>query len=213
MKMFSTVSTIAFCLGCLLSPAAKGDNLVTNGGFETTSGLLPADWLFTPAASGTDFWVSNWHPYSGNNAANFAGTNFDAIQQTVSTKAGQSYLLTFMLDVDADGGANDFRALWDGNVVQDISSGSVTEGVYTEYSAVVTGTGSDVLELMAYDAAPIGHADHLDDISLCSITPEQSTVTPEPAPLWLSAIALIGLFVFRQVALRRRSNADAPAGN
>ena len=195
MKKFSMFCLMTFCLGAGTVPSLKADNLVINGGFETldSTGLLPTNWTFTPASTGSDFWVSNWYPHSGNNAANFAGLNFDSISQTISTTPGQWYRLSFLLDVDAGSANNDFRAYWNGNLVQEIMSPPTAQGVYTEYSAVVKGTGSDLLQFQGYDATSVGHADHLDDVSLAATVSE----APEPASLWLSVLALLGLCVWR----------------
>jgi len=202
MKQLSMICLLAASLSGIATPALMASNLVMNGGFETmnpNNSLLPADWGFTPASSGSDFWVSTWYPHSGTNAANFAGQSLDSIQQTVATNAGQSYLLSFFLDVDSAGAANDFRAYWDGTVVSDLSSSNVVEGAYKEYSAVVLGTGSDVLQFKGYDASLVGHADHLDDVSLTA----SAATAPEPASLWLLAVALLGFLPWRRLASRR----------
>ena len=205
MKKFSMFCLMTFCLGAGTVPSLKADNLVINGGFETldSTGLLPTNWTFTPASTGSDFWVSNWYPHSGNNAANFAGLNFDSISQTISTKPGQLYLLSFMLDVDSGSAKNDFRAYWDGSLVQEISAPPTLQGVYTGYSVVVKGTGSDSLLFQGYDATSVGHANHLDDVSLTTM----ASNVPEPASLWLSVVALFGLCIWKGAGFLRCSTA------
>src|SRR5260370_38923994 len=142
-----------FSFLCLVSLPLKADNLVQTPGFESidsSSGFdLPAAWSMVNAASGSDFWVSAWDPHSGIDAMHFGGTtplSYDSIEQTLTTTPGQTYALSFWLDIDSGGvSSNDFQAYWNGGLIQDVQSGSATVGNYVEYFGSVTGTGSDLL--------------------------------------------------------------------
>jgi hypothetical protein len=145
-------------------------NLVVNCGFE--SGDWPPGWTPVPAtpASCSFFFVDNGPfstPHSGNWDAVFAGVcpgSYDAIQQTIPTSAGQPYQLSFWLDTGSNGVTRDFQVYWNGALIYDNSATGT--GVYTQYSFVVIGTGSDTLKFQAYDVEDF---DDLDDVVLTAL--------------------------------------------
>src|ERR1035437_2320536 len=75
----------------LLAVHAQGANIVLNPGFESG----PADWTYTPAASGPDFHFGAFGGvHTGSAAADFGGLTigfYDTISQPLTTIAGHSY--------------------------------------------------------------------------------------------------------------------------
>jgi uncharacterized protein (TIGR03437 family) len=114
-------------------------NLVLNCGFETGDFT---EWLTTLAASGSDFDVIEYYPYSGTYAARFGalnGTN-DYIDQSLATTPGHSYTITFYLDASRENIGGAFVANWNGANLLTVS-GSVGSG-YQLYSFTAQATSS-----------------------------------------------------------------------
>jgi hypothetical protein len=158
----------------LLSALLGGSsNLVTNGGFELLDSTGNAqDWTFTPAASGSDFFVGStpdFGPHTGNEAANFGSvsTNFDSISQTLATVPGASYTLSYWLSHDSSNQANEFQASWGGNVVQDLLNANYFG--WTQYSFTVTATSSSTALTFSGYEIPAWYG--LDDVSVTSNNP------------------------------------------
>jgi hypothetical protein len=129
---------LAFGVAVSVCAAARADDLVTNGGFET--GTF-SGWTVTPAASGS--WIvifTNPHAgHSGNSFAQFLsfGGLDDRIAQNLATTPGESYTLDFWLRSFQE----EFRVDWNGTTVFDITPATAPTD-WTEFTTTVTATAS-----------------------------------------------------------------------
>jgi len=185
------------CLGLWLvaGTALQADNLVLNGGFETGDFT---DWTISNASNGSLLTVTPFVSHSGQYSAAFGATEweFDAIRQSLSTAAGKTYVLSYWVNADTQGQpSNDFQAYWNGALLQDLHSLDRGDGTFAEYSASVTGTGTDVLEFVGYNAAS---NDYLDDVSVAT-APSAPASAPEPASVALLATALLSLGIGKKL--------------
>jgi hypothetical protein len=164
---------------------AEPGNIVLNCGFET--GDL-TDWT----VSGNNTWNFITSDSHSGNFAWEAGPNPPEvyISQTLDTVAGQSYTLSFWLEVSATP-ANQFEAWWNstqsGTPVLDLINAPVAP--YTEYQFTVTASSSSTnLEFGTYNSP--GHF-LLDDISVVPLTGPE---IPEPESLGLAVLGSLVLF-------------------
>ena len=194
-QIIRILSLVAFC--ALIPPAARADNLVANGGFETGDFT---GWTTAPAASGSLFGVDNNDPttnnsgdlpHSGTYFAYFGGTtvgSYDGISQDLATVPGTTYQVSFWLAND-DGPENDFQAYWGGNLILDVNNADPFG--YTNYTFTETATSASTqLMFLAYQVP--GYF-NLDDVSVSSI--------PEPSSFVLAGIVSI---ILGGVSLRRK---------
>lgn len=107
-----------------VGPARAGANLVANPNFDLNSPpgeTAPLDWTFTPAASGSDFFVGagpGFGAFSPPNSANFGavGSLDDELSQVLATAPG-TYTISFELAHAGTDGANDFSVTFGGATV------------------------------------------------------------------------------------------------
>jgi hypothetical protein len=181
---------LANALVILLLPgvgaAATITNLVTNGGFETGDF---SGW--TLSGNTSDSFVDTDFPHTGRYAADLGAiTTMGFLSQTLATTAGQAYLLSYWLQNDG-GRPNEFRASWDGSVLQGSILINSLGAAYTEYTFDVTATTSSTRLTFGFIQTPAFW--HLDDVSV--------TPTPETVPTLTS---LLGLACFGILRRERR---------
>ncbi len=187
-SIIGLVGAIAL-LVMLSSAPLRAGNIVTNPGFET--GDLTG-WVFTAAASGTDFTVSSIDgAHSGSFEADFGGVSsgyYDTISQMLPTVAGQSYTFSFWLASD-DPEDNGQQVFWDGNSI--LSLTNFAQG-YVFYSFTeAASTSSTTIAFAGYNT-PAWNG--VDDVSV-----DGATSAPEP-----SSMILLGLGAVVFGAVRRR---------
>ncbi len=157
-------------------------NLVLNCGFETGN---TADWVFTPAASGSGFFIAGGQfANSGSYGAGFGaiGSLDDTLSQTLSDPAGYEYDLSFYLaNFSTAPGEADFHVYWDGI---DIFNASSNAFPYTQFTFTVVGTGDDTL---TFAGRQVPAAYGLDDV----VVTRGPLVTPEPRYIVLLAAGLL----------------------
>jgi hypothetical protein len=169
---------------------AVANNLVANCGFET---LNLANWTFTPAASGSDFFISTTpaQANSGSGAAWFGavGSLDDSISQVLPTTPG-TVRLQFYLMHDSTNSANDFNVYWDGSPVYQILNRATFSYTLVDIPNLVA-TGHDTLMFAGRDV-PAFYG--LDDVV--------ATEGPEPGTIGM-LFGGLGLLVVGR--LRRRA--------
>jgi hypothetical protein len=167
--------------GLLFADNIKNGTL-TNCTFDNCPG-----WNINNAPDGSNFTIGS--PQTGGAtsltplAANFGGTFYDEIAQTLTTQAGQVYTITFYLanstqapPVDAD-----FNVWWGRTIVLDIPASSAFG--FTKYSIYLNAVGNDVLSFDGYQS---GGWYSLEDVSV-------TRGTPEPGTMLLFGSGLLGL--------------------
>jgi hypothetical protein len=171
----------AFCSSSLLATP-----LITNGDFTNCWGQTCSGWTLTDAARGSDFSFVPGVAEFGGSATGY----YDTISQTLNTVSGANYILTFDLSNRiASLWGGDFRVLWDGRQVLDVSA--VRSFGSTPFTIDVTGTGSDSLSFAGYQKTGwFG----LRDVSLTGA----AVPAPEPSTLILLLPCLGAAAVLRK---------------
>lgn len=212
---------LACAAGLLLAsatavPAARA-NLITNGGFETTtsSGLGPASWTVT----GDGIAIDTFFPYSGSKDAVFTATSPDpspgTLSQMVTTTSNTQYMLSFyLLDTNANLGLGEVFTVSFGSLfTKALTTSNFVAPAYAQFSFVVPGIdivdnstnlSFSGLQDTTFYSVGLGPAPvfNLDDVSLTAVSPKS---VPEPSSLALLATALgFGVLGLAGSAVRRR---------
>ena len=142
-------------------------NLIANGNFATGDFT---DW--TLGGNDTNALHLNQCPRCQHLCGRFDSSGADAtLSQTIATTAGQTYTLSFWLNMQ-DGSANNFSALWDGQAVLSLTN-VVNSSGYTEYTYVVTATSST--STLEFSAA--GSPWFVDNVSLTATVPTPPVIS------------------------------------
>jgi hypothetical protein len=182
----------------LLGAGSAEADIIINGDFENLVGYSPNNipgWTVVQHYWDVYYVTSPTHNYQGH-ALQIAGSGKanepDILSQTVTDTPGQSYDLSFWLQVSIGSGtqAEDLTVKWNNTTVY--SELVVDPYPYKQVVASVVGNGSDTLEFICNN----GSFTYLDDVSLSTV--------PEPSTLILS---LLGGFGIAGAYLRRRKAA------
>jgi hypothetical protein len=171
-------------------------NLVVNPGFETGDFT---GWTPIPNADPTLSFFGVQGGGVGNGsafAAYFAGATpgFDGISQTFVTTPGQTYTLSYFLNIDGSSPiSNEFQVYFNGVQVQDLINQD-TAGSYVQYTfASLNATGASATLL--FQANNLPSFSYLDDVSL---TLNAAPGVPEPASLVLTFAGILSLGAWRK---------------
>ncbi|MEO1324698.1 MAG: hypothetical protein AAFV59_17025, partial [Pseudomonadota bacterium] len=160
-----------------LTIEAEGENLITGGSFEEqdvrTGGWrgfgedTSGNW---DSANGIEVW-DNLGGTAASDGNQFLELDYtgaaDAISQTVSTDAGQTYTLSFDMRARGASTTDTIEIYWNGELVDVVDPSSTN---WEEVSFEVVGTGGDdVLEFREAEGESDGYGAHLDNISLVEV--------------------------------------------
>jgi hypothetical protein len=191
---------------CLMLPGMAWADIIVNGGFEnpntpaSTAGFSQVPgWTITSPEVGytvdctTGTCGAPFYPHSGDAAiwggASSASNAGTIVQSTITDVVGEVYSLSFWLAnpyVEATPD-NSAEVYW--NSAPIFSETNLTNQPYTQYTAFVTGTGSDQLQFALYDAPGVLL---LDDVGVNQV-PDGGTT-----------LSLLGLAIVGLAGLRRK---------
>lgn len=181
----------ALAAGAVLSLGSPAwANLVVNPNFDLDSppgDTAPEGWTFTPAASGSDFFVGagpEYGAYSAPNSANFGATNSsdDELSQVLATAPGETYTISFELAHTDSDSANDFSVQFGG--VTGFSLVNADAFGYTLESFTATATSSSTTLAFFGRENPSWY--DLDNVSVVT------SAVPEPG-VWTMLLVGFGL--------------------
>ena len=154
---------VAACLSSTIP--AHAANLVVNGDFE--AGTL-AGW--TTAGDTAYIGVANAIAHGGTWAAYAGPDPSGSIAQVLTTTPGQSYGVSFWLQLDDSATPNNFSWSWNG-VAQGAAMSDVSAFAYTRFGATVAATGASTM--LQFNFANPQSFWLLDDVAVSAV--------PEPA--------------------------------
>jgi hypothetical protein len=179
---------VAASLATGVVPPVHADvNIVQNGSFQNYG----ADWIVTPAASGSDIYFWNFAAFGASGSLN------DTVSQFLSTTPGQTYQLTFTESVGGAGGPSDLSASFGNNTVIDFANSNPSG--FTTYTFLVKATSPSTL--LSFAGSNLNDYDYVTNVS---VTAYHISPVPEPKSYALMGLGLLGLMVLRQ----KRSKAD-----
>ena len=147
-------------------------NLIANGNFATgnfTDWTLGGNYTST---NGAEILIETNPEGASTYAATLDSSGSDGtLSQTIATTAGQTYTVSFWLEMQ-DGGANNFSVLWDGQTLLALTD-VVNSFGYTEYTFVVTATSST--STLEFSAA--GSPWFVDNVSLTETVPAPPVIS------------------------------------
>ncbi len=180
---------IALCLSSI-SNRADADELVTNGGFESST---YSGWTVVTQQTGSANIVTTiGDVHSGTYAAQFAsvGQPFNSISQVLNTTSGTTYNISFWEQAGSGGGGNfgpgtqEFKALFNG--VPLLDQVTTTGIAYTNYTFQATATSNSTT--LEFDSQNNPDWNYLDNVSVSTV--------PEPSVGFMAACALVSIAIF-----------------
>ena len=193
--IFALTSLLGAVAVCGISPAARAQNLLTNGSFETRSF---SGWTTSGNFTNTSVQcapLSSYSAQSGSCFAYFGPIGSDGVlSQTFNDTAGSILHVSGWLEGNGSS-PSDWSLLVNGTSY--VSVNPVPSQSWTQYSFTTTATGTDTFSI-AFRNDP--SYDAMDNFS---VTQGTSTV-PEPSTLALFGVGALGLLI----ALRRRRRTE-----
>jgi hypothetical protein len=189
---------------CVVSGVIAGvTNLVTNGSFETpvvsgtfqqfpssipgwtgTAGIeIQANGALGAGKGGTTF---------GNQYAELAVEAPSTYSQTLTTTAGQQYLLSFYLADRPGTGPNTVSVGFTGNPSQQFTMQDTGVATFQQFTETVTAGGTQsVLSFAPVNLKDPGGGDLIDNVSVTA--GDSASAAPLPAAVWTGFSMLLGL--------------------
>jgi hypothetical protein len=176
----SALAIATLVAAAIFSAQAKANvvNIVQNGGFETGDFT---DW--TTGANSFPQYIVTSPVEEGTYAAQIAGysSNPDTLSQILTTTAGQSYEVSFWRSQAGGGPTISLNVTWDNKTIfSELNPTTINK--YQEFTAIVSGTGSDTLK---FTSANDPAYTYLDNVSVSAV--------PEPATWGMMLIGFAGL--------------------
>jgi choice-of-anchor C domain-containing protein len=149
---------------------------------------------WTVGGAGVDWIGGYWVPAEGNGSIDVSALNAGSLSTVLNTVAGQSYVLTFYLAGNPDGGsAVKSLQVQVGSLDQvftfDTTGHSLGSMGWALETASFTAAGNDTLTFTSHDQNPYGPG--LDLVTV-------SNAIPEPATYALALLGLAGVALFRR---------------
>jgi choice-of-anchor C domain-containing protein len=193
-----------------VTPASAAVNLITNGSFEsgtyTAAGfdtVLAGSSVITGWSVGgqsVDWIGSYWQPGEGSRSIDLAGNGPGSLTQAFNTVVGQTYLVSFLLSGNPDGGGGlrdlDVRVKSGASILSlspvfDTTGHSLGSMGWTQYSFYFAANSTtSSLGFGSFANSPYGPA--IDNVSVSAV-PEPSTWA-----LMLLGFAGLGFFAYRR---------------
>jgi hypothetical protein len=176
----------AVALALLALPSSGQANLIQNGDFAGCTGTTCSPWVFVPAAAGSRFEFIL-------GSANFFGTspgNYDSLSQTITTTPGDSYTISFNLNVDDPTTKQGFVVDFGTSELLNL----LNTGTSKLYTFDVGASGSSTaLDFMGYN---VPSNTFLSEVSVTQ--DEVATPVPAALPLFASGLGVMGLVGWRR---------------
>ncbi len=190
MRIKTLLVVAAVTLLLFAAPAAFGQNLLTNGGFETGDFT---GWTTGGNFEDTEVVTGAFYEYTGAQEGNFYAVlgpvgSDGTLSQSFSDTAGAHYTFSFWLASVGDN-PSDFSAYWDGTQVLSLTNPN-TGATWSQFSFSETGTGNDTISF-AFRDDPAYIA--LDNVS---VTETSQSSVPEPSTFMLLGSGALGLAGF-----------------
>lgn len=187
MNRLKCAAAVAVALALVTSPSSgKAANLIQNGDFAGCTGTTCSPWVFTPAALGSGFeFILGQADFFGTEAG-----DYDSLSQTITTIPGDSYTISFNLNVDEITTNQGFKVdFGTSQLLNFLNNG--TNGPYI--FDVVASASNTALDFLGYN---VPSNTFLTDVSVT----QDAVAVPSPGtlPLLASGLGALGLLCWRR---------------
>ncbi len=207
--MFKIKTSFAIAAFTLLTPLAHSAELITNGGFESSSfsgnyqtinaGPGLAGWSIDSGS--VDLINTYWAPASGNYSLDLNGNSAATISQAFATVQGQTYNVSFDMAGNTDGGGNikTITAGVTGSNTFTFDAAGKSHGSMGWDSRAFSFVATSALSTLYFSGSPANtyYGAALDNISVTAAVPE-----PETYGMLLAGMGLFGFLARRRNSVK-----------